>query len=685
MTGLPPLSPSKAEVTGAKVRTALRLRVRAAGTVTQSGVRTRYFEVIGCRAVGHRREMYQTAISDREDHACECYADENIPDRWLAVRRMRGCSHVVATLLTIRRQDAFEKLRLDRIAADRLRMEQAQAQLDSIPPIDHPMFGRPPIPSRFTSFRPHQWRAIEEIAGLYDDGAKVVMWQAPPGSGKTLAGEAIGRLVGGQRLYICTTKTLQKQAEDDFPYAKRLMGRSNYPTLEGNVDAWGRDLNDGTSALTANDCTATPGNPSCRWCDPVVLCPYRRARTAAQTAHLAILNTSYALTDWGKGGGLFRGRRLAIFDEADRLESELLNQVEIVITKWRRERLGMASPAYKTLDEKRGRGPVEAWMPWLTEEAIPKVTKALLRLPPLEDGTTRQIRARKGLERLLEGLLVLQAQLPEGGWVYDGYKQGNIIFRPIQVHDWGLRYIWGHAQRFLLMSGTIISADEMASSLGVPPGYEFVDTPMTFPAKNRPINIVALVEMRRKDAETAWPKMLQGIRGVLNMHPEERILIHTVNYQLAEFLVNGLSDVDRGIYTYRRAEERELALAMYKADPSGVMVGASLERGVDLPDDLCRVVVWAKIPFGDLSDKRTSERLYNTPTGESWYAINTIRAIQQGTQRHIRSETDYGVTYILDHQFTTIVWKKSRRYLSKWWCDAVDWHYPARRITHPDG
>lgn len=657
------------ELTAGKVRDARQLTVRRRG---QSGATT-YYRVEGCLELGHPSDTYEVRVTWPK-FWCECCLTGTPRARLLRI--LRGCTHAAAVYMVVRRQRTIEALQEDRKAA-RAALRAADA---GIPSPQDLRFGTPPIPSTFTSFRRHQWQAIEAVVGLYEDGASVVMVQAPPGSGKTLLGETVARLVGRRRLYVATTKTLQDQALRDFPYARVLKGRSNYATLNGNVDGWGRETAD--FQVSCVDCTYTAADPECRWCDPVAACPYRQARKAAEAADLAVLNTAYALTDWNKGMRRFSGRDLAIIDEADTLEGELLNQCEVNISPRLRQQLNMAPPGYKTTDEKRGRGPAEAWLPWVEEIAIPAVLAGLVGLPPLNEAPTRLIRRRKRLEELLERLQLLRVQLPDGGWVYDGYENGGVIFRPIKVDAWGASHLWPHAKRFLLMSGTIISADEMAASLGMPEGYELVDVPMTFDIDNRKINIVPLVEMGAKNADTAWPKMLEGLTGVLSLHPDERILCHTVSFKLAEYLHRHLARrfLDRPVITYTRGIDREAALERYKATPGAVLLAASMERGVDLPGDLCRVVVICKIPFPNLGDRRTNARLYRTKDGDFWYAVNTIRSLVQGPGRAVRSADDWAVTYILDHQFTTIVWRNNKRLLPGWWKAAVNWSFPAHKL-----
>src|SRR5688572_29011158 len=65
---------------------------------------------------------------------------------------------------------------------------------------------------------------------------RVVFLQAPTGSGKTLIANLAQRKMQARRMiYTCTTKSLQDQVVRDFIYGRVLKGRSNYPTLLGEV------------------------------------------------------------------------------------------------------------------------------------------------------------------------------------------------------------------------------------------------------------------------------------------------------------------------------------------------------------------------------------------------------------------------------------------------------------------
>jgi len=188
--------------------------------------------------------------------------------------------------------------------------------------------------------------------------------------------------------------------------------------------------------------------------------------------------------------------------------------------------------------------------------------------------------------------------------------------------------------------------------------------------------------MSYKNKEQAWPDMLRGVAAVLDRHPSDRILVHTVSYELARYLKLGLKEGQwfgrRPIITYDSSKEKDDALRRYSATPNAVLLAASMDRGIDLPDDLCRVQVVAKIPFPNIKDKRINARMYSK-NGRIWYRMQTIRTLIQMTGRGVRSETDHAVTYILDAAFTDNLWK-SRHLFPDWWVEALSFRINKRHL-----
>src|SRR5213079_3408812 len=120
----------------------------------------------------------------------------------------------------------------------------------------------------------------------------------------------------------------------------------------------------------------------------------------------------------------------------------------------------------------------------------------------------------------------LQEELPHGGWVFTGYETGDVTFKPITVRKYGPEMLWQHAEKKLLMSASIISAQQMAEDLGLSEQWGVVQVPMSFPPENRPVHVVKVANMTNKEKDVAWPKMAYAIEQVLAMHPDDRVLVH---------------------------------------------------------------------------------------------------------------------------------------------------------------
>lgn len=525
------------------------------------------------------------------------------------------------------------------------------------------------LPAWFSGFRDHQRVAIREILLAYEEGAECVVLDASTGSGKTLVGETVRRLLPGvrQSTYICSSKSLQDQFIRDYPYAKVLKGRSNYAT-----ELYPERFNGGRDALTAADCTKNPGDPeSCLWCSDTHRCPYESAKSDALRSSLAILNTSYFLSECNGPGRFSRGG-LVIADEADTLESELMGHVEVRISERRLKQYGLGTPKFVTKEE--------SWREWI-EEALEKVS----RYPTPRGQELADIRARSRHERILDKLRLLHMELPSGGWVYTGSRE-SVEFKPVTVSSLGQAKLWRHGDKWLLMSATVISADELLESLGWPDDKEWrlVKVPSTFKPENRKVVVWPAASMTHKNKDIAYPQMVEAVKKVLSLHPDERVLIHTSSYELTRAIREGVESLPAGagaaappcrpVVTYSESAGKERSLANWLATPNGVLVAPSMERGIDLPGDQCRAQIICKVPYRSLGDKQVSTRVWGGGrAGKTWYAVDAIRTIVQSCGRIVRSEDDFGVTYLLDSQFYGNLWPSYRRLFPGWWVEAIEW------------
>lgn len=529
------------------------------------------------------------------------------------------------------------------------------------------------LPPWVKEVRPHQQQAIEQVMEHYANGIDAVFLDGPTGTGKTLIAEIVRQLIDGNCLYVCSDKSLQDQFARDFPYAKVLKGRANYAT-QSNPNA------------TAADCTAKTWKDMCFHCeDGKPGCPYETAKKEALGAPLAVTNISYLLTEANYVGG-FSGRDLIIVDEADTLESMLMNFVEF--------RIPVAYLKLARMDP-----PIKGAHKKTIIEFLQAFIKTFKPMTHAERDLKRQrgmMACVTGAQRLvleLERELRLRAESNDedkGLWLREYGRDDQFIMKPVLVDSFGTKNLWKHGKKWLVMSATLISSDEMSDSLGLPFDYATVVVPSTFPVKNRPIILAPVANVTYKELKegTAIDDLAYAVQTILLKHPKDRVLVHTVSYDLTSRLSYQLRSGHyqvrgRDIITYEDSRDRNAALERYKRTPSAVLIAPSMERGVDLPDDLCRVQVVAKTPFPSLGDRQVSARVNMGSAGATWYAVQTIRDVVQMCGRGIRHKDDHAVTYILDRQFASNLWRKHEKLFPAWFREAVDSRSDIRWMLRP--
>lgn len=569
------------------------------------------------------------------------------------------------------------------------------------------------LPSRLANLRPHQEDAVAQINRRLDYH-KVVFLDAPTGAGKTLIGEVVRQVRSGNALYVCTTLPLQRQFLHDFPYAKVIMGRANYPTLD-DPEAFKLP---GSRQITAAHCTkrSTPGDEfpvcgecedstpdfnfegtnnfrHCYYCHPWQECPYEVAKANALNAQIAVANTAYFLGEANhvgrfgvrvfKDGRIEYPFKLVVIDEADTLESVIMGQTELNLTKPLLKSLNLPLPSKITVPS--------SWLEWceiarakLTDELntlFPQITQSHFAAP------SRELTER--IDKLGSYLLKItqvhsQISANPDSWVYDGHEKGHVVLKPVEISGLAQHLLWRHSESFLIMSATVISPDQMAQDLGLQPHeWDVVRVESDFPAERRPLYVQPIVSMTHSTKDESWPIMAEAVVDILRQHTQERVLVHTVSYAWNSYLESHLrtmSDLNSRVLTYASARDRERVLETYRRQIGAILLAPSFDRGVDLPDEDCRVIIITKVPFPNLGDRQVSKRFYGTPGGKSWFATLTVRALVQMTGRGMRHRDDYCKTYILDSQFKTNIWRNglTRHRIPNWWSKALNWAPPTR-------
>ena len=305
----------------------------------------------------------------------------------------------------------------------------------------------PALPEWVRDIRPDQRDACYAICDRFDDGNDVVFLEGPTGTGKTLIAELVRRQLDvAKTLYVCSSIALQTQFVRDFPYAALIKAADNYSTMHAT---W--------PTFTCGDCDSekVDGQEQCSWCEPVDMCPYRQARAEAVRSPLTVTNTAYALHEWNHVGRL-AGRDLVVIDECDTLEQTLMGYVEFRVPGRTLVSLRLTPPPPKSRKT--------TIVGWLGGELLPTVQRALSALASERLGHEK-LRWRKRLLLLRDDTRRVITNFDPDLWVRD--TSAKLALKPVQVAPYGPDVVWRHGTQFLLMSATVVSADQMAHDLGI--------------------------------------------------------------------------------------------------------------------------------------------------------------------------------------------------------------------------
>lgn len=590
--------------------------------------------------LGDSFPIYTVRLSDGS-YDCTCYGHQ-----WGESRQRRLCSHVIAVIVARRLNKVKGKP-----ASQKLQLTPADLGL----------------PAKFGEFRPVQLQGIE---GIEASDKPHILLAGPTGTGKTVIPPAIQRLFKTTMLYIPFTIQLQDQFMNDFArdlegkeWAIKLMGRANYPTLRY------RHL---FPRINASMCTVKK-ETHCRWCcdgdcelthdgkcEAIMHCPSRVQKAKTLSADLANLNFDVFINEANFVGAFSKRFHWGCIDECDQIERGLMGFVELSITRRWIERLGLGPPSRKTVEG--------AWVDWVQREGLPAVEAELQALE--QSYGVEDMRREEELKRMRSKLQFFLSEVGQTKWVFSA-EENRWTWKPVFVARYAEKYLWRHAERWLLISATIISPGEMCHTLGIPRDQaDFIDLPSTFAPEHKPTYYLPRANITKKTEATERPKAIVALDSeILDTHPNDKVLVHTVSYGYAQ-QVYSMSRHKNRMITYDCARDRKVKLDEFKkAPPGAVLVASSMDRGVDLPDDQCRVVVVMKMPYLNRGDKQVNTRLH-MKGGQLWYTVNAIRTLIQMTGRAMRSADDYCEIFILDAQFGR-VYRENKYLFPEWWRAAL--------------
>lgn len=371
------------------------------------------------------------------------------------------------------------------------------------------------------------------------------------------------------------------------------------------------------------------------------------------------VHNSLFLNEANYVGGL-SGFPWMVIDEGDLTEESLMSFSEFRVTQRWISRLKLPPPDKKTREG--------SWIEWAKNTARPKLEERLKELQAAWGIET--MKEEEELEHAIAKLDFFLKDIETNPWVYT-QEPSAYVFKPVFVSKLAQDYVWRHASRFLVMSATIISAQQFCRDLGIPrEECEFIDLKSEFDPRRRPVYYLPAVQMTHKTRDTAWPQMVKALDKRLSVYQGKKVLVHTVSTDLAQFVYRYSKHQPRMI-VYGNGVRREDALKTFIDSKQGkVLVAQSMERGVDLPDALCRIILILKVPYLNLGDKQIAKRVYGSKDGNRWYHVQAWRTLIQGTGRGMRHERDWCLVEILDAEFGEF-YRKTKSMVPAWWKESL--------------
>jgi Rad3-related DNA helicase len=492
----------------------------------------------------------------------------------------------------------------------------------------------------YPTFRAGQEKILCDVVSAFER-VPVVILEGETGIGKSAIALALAQYY--HTAYICTVeKQLQDQYSADFPsYLALLKGKNNY--------ACGKDWSDSTgiSAHYMADFAPCGLNlPSKKHvsdaCAAEGICPYITARNEAlKVAKVTLMNFSNFLLFATQ---FLPKRKLSIFDEVHCLPDVLYKYAEIPFTP----RAFAPVRRHLSLDEltqlERGFSSIDEVLSFCVG-VLPRLTTAVA-LPP---GNPTEEREQVRLEQHTKKVKTLVTQIREGLPFKVVQQDTGSIVSPLFVHHVA-PLAFKNTDKALLMSATIPDAKKLAQDLGIT-DFEFIRVESNFPPENRPIFVMPVGSMSYAHQEKTLPKLLDYTAALLRRHPNEKGLIHTHNYKIADKLKEALGDDPRLLFQSPGEDKSKLVQRHLTTDEPTVLVGPGFKAGINLKYQLCKFMLLLKMPNADTKHPVVEARMKLDP---EWYTVQTIVSLLQMLGRGFRAEDDECVVYVLDTYFKSL-------------------------------
>lgn len=185
--------------------------------------------------------------------------------------------------------------------------------------------------------------------------------------------------------------------------------------------------------------------------------------------------------------------------------------------------------------------------------------------------------------------------------------------------------------------------------------------PSTFDFEKSPIFFFNKFKMSFRERDISFRHLKTVIYSILKTKfNNQKGMIQTGSYEFAKRLYDDAPlEIKQRILIYNGSREKVNMVKIHQMSNDTILVGPTLNTGVDLPGDNCRFIIILKVPYPSLADKLVNARNKLYPL---WYNSHTSNEIIQGIGRGVRFNGDWCVTYILDACFNSLYISTKNQY-----------------------
>lgn len=558
------------------------------------------------------------------------------------------------------------------------------------------------------TYREGQREAIEYALNAFNEGKRIVIIEAPTGSGKTAIGMTVGKFFKNN-YYITSSKQLQDQIMDEFKDSVvDLKGRNAYPCTfyERNQDKLAKimpidelkEALENTPDCSKGFCKTSRSKPfkvkaaasNCKLCfttggpspfespkgdlarlsgtQMYSMCPYYERVFETLSARTAVMNFSSFLYQTSMSRRFKEPRELTVIDECHNTESQLMDMISMTISDKHLLHHGLTLPKFESPRE---------YADWFAEKEVEQLW--------LKDlGEARSKEDFKKEELYTDLITKMQKFIDEmrkedTEWIVQfGDEEDNkkvvvtVTFKPVFVSKFVYPLLFQYSNYVLMMSATVLDVNVLCNSLGIDKNevatYRMKNR---FPVENRPIYLKTVGKFTGgKSKMVEWaPKLLKAVEEIFEKYSDKKGIIHTHNFAIHDYIMDNIKPKFKSRLLSQKAySTKQQMLEVHREAKNTVIIAPAMHEGVDLNGDLSRFQIICKVPYANCFDDLQLKR--RVELDRRFYIWSTAIKLCQSYGRSIRSEVDWADTYILDesiHRFLI----DADKMIPRWFKEAI--------------